>query len=293
MRVLILGAGGMLGHKLCQLYRSRFDTWATARAGSDSYSRYGIFDPQRFIGGVDVFNMDAVIRAIAQVRPDAVINCVGIIKQLPTARDPILSIEVNALLPHKLANLCQAAGARLIHLSTDCVFSGRRGSYTEDDIADAEDLYGRTKYLGEVQAEGCLTLRSSIIGRELNTQSGLVEWFLGSRGSSVRGFTKAIYSGFTTHEMARIIADVLENHPNLYGVYQVSSQPIDKYHLLCLVRDAYQADITIEPYADFQIDRSLDSARFRQATGFKPPAWEQMIAEMAADTTPYDQWKGR
>jgi dTDP-4-dehydrorhamnose reductase len=291
MRVLVLGAGGMLGHKLVQQYRTRYETWTTARAGYRAYARYGVIDPNRFIPGVDAFDFDSVIRALATVKPDVVINCIGIIKQLDTAKDPIISIGINALFPHRLANLCRGAGARLIHISTDCVFNGRGGMYTEDDPSNAEDLYGRTKFLGEVSGEGALTLRTSIIGRELSTQSGLVDWFLSNRGGQVRGFTGAIYTGFTTLALADIIAGVIDHHPDLTGLYQVSSEPIDKYTLLCLVRDAYRADITIEPYADFTLDRSLDSSRFREATGFTPPTWETMINAMAADPTPYDEWR--
>lgn len=292
MRVVILGATGMLGHKLWQVYRDRFDTWAVARASYGEYARYGLFDPDRFMGGVDVFDFDSVVRAFAALRPEAVINCIGIIKQLPTAKDPIVSLTVNSLSPHRLAALCQASGARLIHISTDCVFSGRKGMYTEEDASDAEDLYGRTKFLGEVGGPGCLTLRTSVIGRELRTSSGLVEWFLSNRGGKVRGYTRAIYSGFTTLALARIIADILEKHPQLQGVYQVSSEPINKYELLCLLRDAFKLNVEIEPYPDVQIDRSLDSSRFRKETGFRPQTWAEMVQEMASDPTPYEQWRG-
>lgn len=291
MRVLILGAAGMLGHKLWQVYRERFDTWATVRISSyQAYTTYdSLFDAQRLIGGVDAIHFDTVVRALATIRPDAVINCIGIIKQLKEAKDPIASLTINSLFPHQLANLCQAAGARLIHLSTDCVFSGRKGMYTEDDISDAEDVYGRTKFLGEVHTPGCLTIRTSIIGRELYTTNGLVEWFLSNQGGKVRGFTQAIYSGFTTLELANIIAEVFEQHTNLSGVYQVSAEPINKNDLLGLIRDAFNMHVEIEPFADVQIDRSLDSSRFRAATGYVAPAWQAMVQAMADDArnTPY------
>ena len=291
MRLLILGASGMLGHKLCQVYRDRFDVWCTVRSNAHAVAQYGLYDPQRVVGGVDAFNLDSVVRAMATVRPDAVINCIGIIKQLATAKDPIVSLTVNALFPHRLANLCQAAGSRLIHISTDCVFSGSKGMYTEQDVSDAEDLYGRTKFLGEVSGTGCLTLRTSIVGRELRTTSGLVEWFLGSRGGQVRGYTGAIYSGFTTLALADVIADVLEHHTMLSGLYQVSSEPIAKYDLLCLLRDAFGLSIEIEPDSQVRIDRSLDSTAFRRATGFVPPTWGTMVRAMAGDPTPYEQWR--
>jgi dTDP-4-dehydrorhamnose reductase len=291
MRVLILGGGGMLGHKLWQSYHDRFDTWVTVRSGYPDYARYQLFDPRRMLGGVEAFDFDTVVRAFAIVRPEVVINCIGIIKQLPTAKDPIISLTVNTLFPHRLAYLCQAAGARLIHISTDCVFSGRQGIYTEADVSDAEDLYGRTKFLGEVDAPGCLTLRTSIIGREMCTSSGLVEWFLSQRGRQVHGYTQAIYSGFTTLTLAQIIADVLERHPNLSGVYHVSSDPISKYDLLVLLREAFDVQIEIQPDAEIKIDRSLNSRRFRETVGFSPPTWAMMLQALAADPTPYEEWR--
>lgn len=296
-RILIFGAAGMLGHKLYQRYQDRYDVWATVRSSYPSYANYGIFNSEHIIGGVDAFNLDTATQALATVRPDVVINCIGIIKQLKEAKDPIISLTINSMFPHRLATLSRAAGARFIHISTDCVFNGRKGDYTEDDPSDAEDLYGRTKFLGEVDCPNALTIRTSIIGRELNSQSSLIEWFLSHRpgeknaGQPVRGFRRAIYTGFTTQAMADIIADVIDHHPELCGVWQVSSEKINKYDLLLLARDAYGMDIKIEPYDDFVLDRSLDSSRFRSETNFTPPSWETMIREMAADATPYDVWK--
>jgi dTDP-4-dehydrorhamnose reductase len=290
MRVLILGGAGMLGHKLVQQLGGHCETWTTFRGNAAEYAHYGFFDAARSLSGVDAASFDTVVRAVAKVKPDAVINCIGIVKQLAAATDPLLSIETNSLFPHRLANLCAAAGARVIHISTDCVFSGSRGNYTEDDPSDAQDLYGRTKFLGEIGGSNALTLRTSIIGRELRTTTGLVEWFLASHGN-VKGWRRAIYTGFPTITLARVIADVLENHPALHGVYQVASDRIDKYALLCLMRDAYGVASTIEPFDDVAIDRSLDGSRFRNATGFTAPAWPELVREMAADATPYDHWR--
>jgi dTDP-4-dehydrorhamnose reductase len=290
MRLLILGGAGMLGHKLWQAYRDRYETWVTLRGSQQDYARFQLFEPARAIGGVDAFNFDTLVAAFARAKPDVVVNCIGIIKQLPTASDPVISLTINALLPHRLAALSQACGARLIHISTDCVFSGRKGRYTEADVSDAEDLYGRTKFLGEVAAPGSLTLRTSIIGRELQTASGLVEWFLSQTGRRVRGFTRAIYSGFTTLELAHIISHVVDNAAGLSGLYQVSSEPINKYDLLLMLREAYHLPVEIDPDPDVTIDRSLDSRRFREATGYLPPAWAAMVQELGQDPTPYKEW---
>ena len=223
--------------------------------------------------------------------PDVVVNTIGIIKQLPAAKDPIVSIAVNSLFPHRLARLCQATSARLIHIGTDCVFSGRKGMYVEDDVPDPEDLYDRSKLLGEVAGPACLTLRTSFIGRELQSSNGLVEWFLNNRGGCVQGFTNVIFSGLATRTLAGLIADVIERHPDLSDIYHVSSEPISKYQLLCLLREVFQIPIEIEPVLHHNIDRSLDSHRFRSAIGYVPPPWPTMVQAMASDPTTYEAWR--
>ena len=200
-------------------------------------------------------------------------------------------MKINSLFPHQLANVCQAVNARMMHISTDCVFAGTKGMYSENDISDATDLYGRTKYLGEVDRPPALTIRTSIIGRELQTTSGLVEWFLSNRDSTVKGFQKAIYTGFTTIALSDIIANIIDNHPDLTGLYQVSSEPINKLDLLSLIKEKFGLSCVIEPETKTCIDRSLDSSRFRQLTGFVPPSWDKMIKQMAEDPAPYDNWR--
>jgi dTDP-4-dehydrorhamnose reductase len=286
-RILILGGAGMLGHKLCQLYRDKFDTWYTVRSAPRGPQGYEIWDKNRTIQGVDAVDFDSVARAIAEVKPEVVINCIGIIKQLKAAKDPIISLSINSLFPHRVALLCRAAGARMIHISTDCVFSGCKGMYVEEDVSDAEDLYGRTKFLGEVAQPGCLTIRTSIIGRELHSTSGLIDWFLSNRGGKVRGYSHAVYTGFTTQALAKIIADIIMERGELGGLWQISSEPIDKCELLKLVNEVYRAGIEIEPDDSFVCDRSLNSAKFRAATGFHPPTWPEMIQEMHDDPLPY------
>jgi dTDP-4-dehydrorhamnose reductase len=290
VKVLILGGAGMLGHKLWQVLKERVETWATVRSTPQDYASLGLFEPSRLIPQVEATNLCSVAEAVKRVNPHVVINCVGIIKQLREAHDPILSVTINALFPHQLAAICAEQGARLIHISTDCVFSGRRGSYTEDDLPDPPDLYGRSKLLGEV-AKPHLTIRTSIIGREISTVSGLVEWFLAQPGPVVRGYTKAIFSGFPTVILAEIIADILEQKPALTGLWHISSEPITKYELLLLLRKAYGKAVEIEPCPEVQIDRSLVSDRFRATLGFRPAAWEQMVERMAADVTPYEVWR--
>jgi dTDP-4-dehydrorhamnose reductase len=291
MKVLILGGSGMLGHKLWQRLAPDFYTHVTFRQSPQAYSAYGIFDPARSIGGVSAEDFDTVIRALASVRPDVVVNCIGIVKQDATAKDPLKSITVNALFPHRLAHSCRAANARLIHISTDCVFSGQSGDYKETDKADAEDLYGRTKLLGEVDYENALTIRTSMIGRELSGAHGLVEWFLSQRGQTVRGFKRAVFSGFTTAALADIISNVIAKHPELRGVWHVAAEPINKFDLLSLVKEAFGLNIEIVAEDSFICDRSLDADRFRRETGWAPDGWPQMIDQMAQDPTPYDEFR--
>jgi dTDP-4-dehydrorhamnose reductase len=287
MKVLILGVGGMLGHKLAQMLRDRHQIVGTLRQAAASRRCSDLLSGVTLVGGVNALDSDALLRVMADVRPDYLVNCVGIIKQLKTAHDPLLSIATNALLPHRLAGLCAASRCRLIHLSTDCVFSGRKGMYTEADESDAEDLYGRSKFLGEVSGPHCLTLRTSIIGREIESRVGLVEWFLRPDHQQVSGYRRAIYSGFTTQELARIIDTVMTRRPDLNGVYHVSSAPIDKLQLLHLLRSAYGVSTEIVPADAPVVDRSLDSRRFRSELGYQPPSWVSMIDELAADPTPY------
>lgn len=289
MRVLILGGTGMLGHKMFQVLSRKHDTFATVRSHNGFWRKYPVYrdvEPVRVLTDIDAHDISSVAYAISSVKPDVVVNCVGIIKQVEEHREPLTSIAVNALFPHQLAELAP----RLIHVSTDCVFSGSRGNYTEDDPPDATDLYGVTKALGEVIRPNTLTIRTSIFGRDFSKRTALLEWFLDHEGSKVNGYTSAIYSGFLTQTFAGIISRVIAERPDLHGLYHIASTPISKYDLLMLVRDALGLDIQVERYADFRCDRSLDATLFWEETCFDQPTWSEMMMELAADTTPYDRW---
>jgi len=289
MKLLILGGAGMLGHKLWQTAKCRAETWATVRSVR-SLPSDAPFEGRRVIAEVHAEHFETVARAFESTRPDVVVNCLGVVKQRGEAKDPITSLTVNSLFPHQLASLCSSAGARLIHISTDCVFSGRSGQYRESDEPDAIDLYGRSKQLGEVSGPDLLTLRTSMIGRELTTSQGLVEWLLAQRDRAP-GFTNAVFSGLTTIELSRVILDIAESRQNLQGVYHVASNPIAKYDLLVLLNRAFRLGLTIERDEFVRIDRSLDARRFQAATGYRAPDWTAMIGEMADDETPYEKWR--
>lgn len=284
-RILIFGATGMLGHVLlrhfsrmesCDVYATSRDTHRIPRLFSKNLA-------EKFLQeDIDANDFDAIDRALVMVKPQVVINCIGIIKQKPMAQDPHAMITINALLPHRLSIACHNANARMIHISTDCVFDGLKGMYTEKDRPAPEDLYGRTKLLGEVEYPGTITLRTSIIGHELDSKYGLIEWFLGE-SEKVRGYTNAVYSGFPSIELARIIFDYILPDVDLTGIYHVSSDPVTKYELLHLVAGRYDKRIHIEPWEDFVLNRSLVSDRFRSKTGYKPPEWPDLIDAMYSD----------
>ena len=281
MKILILGVTGMLGSAVFRSFSAdaEHETWGTVRSGA-ALQNFPQQSHERLLSGVDVLDQDALAAAMARVKPDVVINCVGLIKQLADAKDPLTALPINAMLPHRLARLCELAGARLIHISTDCVFSGRKGLYLESDLSDAEDLYGKSKYIGELHdLPHAITLRTSIIGHELDSNYALVDWFLSQEGE-VKGFTKAIFSGLPTVELARVIKDFVLPHPQLNGLYHVAAEPIDKFRLLSQVAAQYDKTIDIRPDDALVIDRSLDGSRFREATGYVAPEWPELIRRM-------------
>ncbi len=283
-RILIFGVTGMLGHTLFKSLskNSAFDVFGTSRNTAGLGKFFSAEELGRVRNLVDADNFDSIMRAMASIQPDIIINCIGLIKQLPIAKDPLTTITVNAQLPHRMSMIARAATARMIHISTDCVFSGTKGNYTEADSSDATDLYGRSKYLGEVEYPHCITLRTSIIGHELKTELSLIDWFLSQTGTT-KGFTRAIYTGFPTIEMEKIITNYVIPNEKLSGMYHVSSDPISKYDLLNIVKAVYKKQITIEAFDEFAIDRSLNSERFQRATGYKAPTWEEMVKDMYAD----------
>lgn len=282
MKVLVIGASGMIGSTMLRVLSERKDwnIFGTVRDGSVKR-----FFPTsiraRLVQDIDVKYSDSLIRVIDQVRPDVVINCAGLTKHKPDAEDPVISIPINTLVPHRLARLCKLAGARLIHVSTDCVFSGEKGSYTEDDFADARDVYGKSKILGEVSYPHAITLRTSTIGHELQSTHGLLDWFL-SQKEQCNGYARAIFSGLPTVVFAQVVRDVVIPHTELSGLYHVAAKPINKFELLQLIAEVYGKTIDIVRDNQLVIDRSLNSTRFELATGYVAPEWPELIKLMYA-----------
>lgn len=282
MKILVFGITGMLGHVLWDVLSKKHDASGTVRSTKeDLLKKYPIIfrNSDKIIENVDVTDFSSIKTAFNISKPDIVINCVGVIKQLKDANDPVKMIMINSLFPQILAQMCQKSGSRLIHISTDCVFSGKRGNYSESDIADARDLYGLTKLLGEATGDNCLTIRTSLIGHELREKASLLEWFLAQK-NSIKGFKKAVFSGLTTEAFSSILDKIIKDHRGLSGLYNIASEPIDKYELLQKLKKAYKKKIEIVPDEQFVIDRSLDPGKFVHDTHISVPGWDSMIEQM-------------
>jgi dTDP-4-dehydrorhamnose reductase len=286
---MVLGAYGMLGHRLLLQLASKYEVLGSCRRIKEWVP--DSFLPRRLlIEGVEATCFDTVKQCTLDFDPDVVVNCIGIVKQSSLAKSPVPSILINSLFPHQLAELCADRRIRTIHFSTDCVFSGSKGNYGLGAIHDAIDLYGRSKSLGELSESEGITIRSSIVGRELDSSHGLLEWLASNHGKKVRGFTNAIFSGFTTHEMANIV-DLVITRNELKGVHQVASTPISKFDLLSLLVNMLKLEIEIDPFPDFYCDRSLDGHEFEAKYGYEAPTWKCMIDTIAKDWYAYDDLK--
>lgn len=283
LKILVLGATGMLGSQLFidLNHQKNFPTYGSVRHPA-AKSLFPAELSEMIITGVDAQNFESVRAVITVIQPTIVINCIGLVKQTAAAKDPVQTILINALFPQQLAVYCKDKGCRLIQISTDCVFDGSKGNYRETDSPNPPDLYGRTKLLGEIVDNHCLTIRTSIIGHELQSAHGLIQWFL-SQTHPIKGFTQAIFSGIPTVELSRIIADYIIPRPELTGLYHVAADPISKYQLLNLVKTSYQKSLPIQADDTLKLDRSLNASRFQQATGYTPPPWPQLIRQMHND----------
>jgi len=279
MRVLVLGASGMLGNAMLRVMSEHDDWTVYGTLRSPNPTLKALAPKAQLLHDIHADQPDSLLAAFTQSRPQVVINCVGLVKQLASANDPLEAIPINALLPHRLARLCELTQARLVHISTDCVFSGGQGNYRESDMPDAGDLYGRSKLLGEVDDRHAVTLRTSIIGHELGHGHGLIGWFL-SQQERVKGYTEAIFSGLPTCELARVVRDYVIPNTNLHGLYHVAAEPISKHDLLQIVSRIYGKALQIDPDDRVKINRSLDASKFKQVTGYVAPAWPDLIARM-------------
>lgn len=291
MKILILGSGGMLGSALFRLLPDKeIDVYGTVRqASSTEIYQKSFINTANLFYDVDVLNKRQVSDVLSRLKPDYVVNCVGVIKQLDMSNDPLHVIPINALLPHSLADMANKVGSKLIHISTDCVFDGKKGDYVENDRADAEDLYGRSKQLGEITDKShVLTLRTSLIGHELRSSYSLVDWFL-SQEKTVNGYKKAIFSGFTTVEISNILKKYIFSNRKIHGLYHLAMNPISKFELLKLIRDVYRKDIDILADEEIEMNRSLNANKFNSLTGYSPPKWDSAVKALHDYYTRYNR----
>ena len=281
----------MLGHKLLQFFADKFETATTLRSPRRDFEKYKLLPPDRIIENLDLTDFAALEKAVNSFAPQVMVNAAGVVKQNARTGDETTIWKTNAELPHKLAEIAETVGSRLICLSTDCVFDGRRGSYSESEPPNAFDLYGASKIAGEVSRKNCLTVRTSMIGRELSGSHGLLEWFLSQQNGTVKGFRKAVFSGFPTVVLAEILAGLIENQPALDGIYHLAAEPVNKFDLLGLIKKRFDLDVEIVPADEPEIDRSLNGEKFQAAVNFSPPDWEEMINKMADDSFPYAAYR--
>jgi dTDP-4-dehydrorhamnose reductase len=278
MKVLVLGAAGLLGNAMFRVLSENATGGVFGTIRSAEVRKF--FAPElreRLVLTEDVEDLDQLVRLFDTIQPDVVVNCAALGRM--ASPDPVRSMSIYSLLPHRLAHLCRVGEMRLVQISSDAVFAGTKGGYTENDFADAKDLYGISKILGEVRESHTITLRTSIIGHELQSRRGLLDWFLAQQGQC-SCYARAIFSGFPTVVLAQIIRDVVLQRPDLNGVYHLASKPISKYELLSLVAQQYEKPITIMPDETVVIDRSLNADRFRAATGYVPPSWRELVRLM-------------
>lgn len=274
-RILLLGATGMLGSMLSRRLQTSTELFYTGRSQSSPLKVEGTY-----ISSLNADNWEALDRVIDEINPHQIVNCIGLIKQRPEGKDPVRCIKINSLLPHLLAQKASQIGARVITFSTDCVFSGKSGLYTDESISDAEDIYGKSKFLGELTDAPGLTIRSSIIGPELNSSLSLFDWFRSNKNGAVKGYTRAFYSGVTTLEMAKLVEFLIFERPDLFGRWTVASDRISKFELLNIINDEFALKIAIAKDDDFYCDRSLVGDRFTKETKYQIPTWPQMIKDL-------------
>lgn len=292
MKILVLGANGMLGHRAVTLLSERHDVTGTLRS-ADPLAE-SLAPRARFVTGVSVGDPDRLSDVIGDVGPDAVVNCIGVVKQRSEAHDAVPSIRINSLFPHEVAAACSSAGVRFVHVSTDCVFSGSLGAYKEDDLPDATDLYGRSKLLGEVtDVPGAVTVRTSIIGWEIGRPTGVLEWFAGQRRARCDGYTRAVFSGLATSDLVDVIERLCSQWSDIDGLWHVSTDPISKFDLLTALDAELGWGVEITPRDEPVIDRSLDSTRFRERTGWMPRPWAETVVRLAAERAGYEHLDGR
>jgi dTDP-4-dehydrorhamnose reductase len=284
MRILILGVSGLIGHKLLQELSSNFEVFGTLHKSKVQYGNLSLFSGNNIIENIDVAEFEILKDVLYAVNPDVILNCVGITKRKIIVNNPLNALIINSVFPHQLANWAKINHKRVIHFSTDCVFDGRIGNYNELSLTTAEDTYGRTKALGEINYDHSLTIRSSFIGQELFDRTELLDWFLAQNGKQIKGFKNTFYSGVSTIFMARVITNIISNFPDLSGLYQLAPEKsISKYELLNIAQKAFNVNIEIIPDEEHVHRPTLDASKLKNEINLIIPSWKEMMQELASD----------
>ena len=281
MKILILGGDGMIGHKMTQVLSSQnHEIVISVREKRDLTLKSVSSKPKVFFND---FLKDNILDFLVKVNPDVIINAIGVTIRRGSTKNISETIYLNSLFPHQLSNWALAFKKRLIHFSTDCVFSGSEGSYLEDTTPNALDYYGKTKGLGEINSKSSLTIRSSMIGPELFNKTELFEWIINNKEKEINGFSRVMYSGVTTVYMARLLADLIDNHKNLNGIYNVASKPISKFELLHLINDNFDLGLIINDDKTVISNKTLNASKIEKEIGLQPPSWDELIFELKKD----------
>lgn len=278
--VLVLGASGLIGSTLYNFFCKKEDLNVFGTSKSTNQSNL----TETIIEKIDFLNLSQSLDIISEIKPSVVINCIGITKHSPNYSNLSDLAFLNSLLPHILSDFSRSKNFRFIHISSDCVFDGQRGNYSESDCPDSKDLYGKSKFLGELNdINGSVTIRTSTIGHEKRSKYGLLEWFL-SQNVSCKGFSKAFFSGLTTLELADLLYKYFIFDDSVCGLYNLAGPKINKFDLLEIIARVYKKDIEIEKDDTFCIDRTLNASKFNNKFGYSYKNWDSMIKEMKEDT---------
>lgn len=286
MKVIVLGGAGMLGHQVWQKCLEVFgphQVACTLHKSRTHYTQFGIFENGHVFDEIDLQDFSNAEKVLQKFSPDYIVNAVGITLRKKELHDLALTYNLNGMLPHRLALWGHQHKARVIHLSTDCVFDGAQGHYSEMSVPTAKDHYGKSKFLGEIRYDNALTLRFSAIGRELEGKTELLEWFLSQKNQKVKGFAKAMYSGLSTNVVAEEVVKRISAKTKLHGLYQMAGESVSKYELLKMINEIFHVNAEIEAFDQYVADKTLSSELYSAATGFVRPHWKKMLTEVAAD----------
>lgn len=280
MKILILGADGMVGHKIAKSFsNSDFDLCLNSRSRSQYIKKYF---PNSIVSNFD-FNKQKIENLLNKFMPNYVINAVGVTIRRG-ASDNKETNYINSQLPKKIDLWCMENQKNQILFSTDCVFSGDKGNYKDFDLPDSNDYYGKSKGKGEIDSLHTITLRSSMIGREIYNKSELLEWVISNKSKQIKGYYNVIYSGVTTLWMSKVLIEIIKNYPNLHGIYNISSPPISKFELITKINHYFKLNIDIVKDYSYSSNKSLNSDRFFSKTKFKKPNWDEMLLNLYLDS---------